>query len=192
MLRDGPVGSRKALHWNGAPISMKYQQFSINDGPGVSLWWAWLPAAIGVGVICFESTATMSGANTGRWLLTLCHWLWGQTDKPWLETVNFILRKSGHFCGYGTLGLLFRRGWFHTFRWHGPRSPLPASSAFLGVVCTFIVASLDELHQRSVPGRTSSIYDVMIDTLGAILFNLVFMFFMYRNTPKFSSVSLEV
>jgi VanZ family protein len=48
------------------------------------------------------------------------------------------------------------------------------SVSALSVLSTFIVASLDELHQRFVPGRVSSFHDVMVDTAGAVFLNAVF------------------
>jgi len=39
----------------------------------------------------------------------------------------------------------------------------------LGALClAFLYAITDEFHQRYTPGRTPSIYDVLIDTLGAV------------------------
>ena len=143
---------------------------------------AWLPVLLGLTVICLESTSTMSGANTGRWLEDLCRWLWGHPDESAVASANLVLRKVGHFCGYGTLALLFRRAWMITLRlsWKGSRSRLPFSAAALAVVCTFFVACLDEVHQRFLPGRFSSFYVVMIDTSGAILFNWVVRIMMER------------
>ena len=77
---------------------------------------AWVPAFFGLMVIFFESTAVMSGANTSRWLLDLCHALWGQQDGASFEMSHLVLRKLGHLCGYGILGLMFRRGWYRTAR----------------------------------------------------------------------------
>jgi VanZ family protein len=147
---------------------------------------AWLPVLFGLTVIFFESTRTMSGANTGRWLLELCHSLWGQTDDAPVAVANIVLRKFGHFCGYGILSLLFRRAWYWSLRrsWQGPRSRLPFSAAALAVLCTCVVSCLDEWHQSFLPGRTSSIYDVLLDTAGAIVFTRAFMFVMARRRRK--------
>jgi VanZ family protein len=171
---------------------MNHPQHASNDTQGPPLVMAWLPATIGVLVICMESTKTMSAAHTGQWLLTVCHWLWGQTATPALETANFVLRKLGHFCGYGILALLFRRGWYYTLMQSGVRSRLPFSSGALGVICTFVVACADELHQSFLPGRTSSFHDVLIDTTGAIVFNVGFWIFLSRRTPVEHSVPLGV
>ncbi len=165
---------------------MNKYQASSNSAPEPPITIAWLPALLGLTVVCFESTSRMSGANTARWLLDLCHALWGHADVARVETVNLLLRKVGHFLGYGTLSLLFRHGWYSSLRrsWQGSRSRLPFSAAALAVICTFGVASLDELHQRILLGRTSSIYDVLIDTTGAIVFNRIFMLLKARRRRK--------
>ena len=151
---------------------MNYLRASTTENQAATLMVAWLPALLGLTVICLESTSTMSGANTGRWLDDLIHSLGGQLTGAPLDVTNLLLRKVGHFLGYGTLGLLFRRGWMISLRrtWVGPRSRLPFSAAALAVVCTFFVACVDEVHQSFLVGRTSSFYDVILDTVGAILF----------------------
>jgi VanZ family protein len=156
-------------------VPMNHPQSSRHEAPEPTLVMAWLPAVIGVIVICVESTGTMSAANTGKWLLTVCHWLWGRTTTPSLETANFILRKLGHFCGYGTLALLFRRGWYYTFLLKGPKSRLPVSASALAILCTFFVASLDEFHQSFLAGRSSRFQDVLLDTAGALVFHVILM-----------------
>lgn len=153
---------------------MSYPSYRDSAVPNPALSDAWLPVFFGLTVIACESTALMSGANTSRWLLGLCRSLWGQTDNASFETTHFLLRKLGHFSGYGFLSLLFRRAWVMTLRrtWKGPRSRLPFSAAAIAIFCTFFVACLDEWHQRFLLGRTSTPYDVLIDTTGAILFNI--------------------
>lgn len=165
---------------------MNYWHSSPDNTQEPTLVMAWLPVLFGLTVIFFESTRTMSGANTGRWLLDLCHALWGQTDEGPVETANLILRKTGHFCGYGILGLFFRRAWYISLRksWEGSRRRLPFAAAALAVFCIFCVASADEIHQSFLPGRTSSIYDVLLDTAGALLFNRLFFVVMARRRRK--------
>jgi VanZ family protein len=156
---------------SGALVSMNYLRASTNEDQEATLVMAWLPVLFGLTVICCESTSAMSSAHTGRWLQDILYSLWGQTDWHSVKAANFLLRKLGHFCGYGILGLLFRRGWMISLRrsWEGPRSRLPFSAAALAVLCTFFVACLDEVHQRFLVGRSSSFYDVLLDTGGAIL-----------------------
>ena len=147
---------------------------------GPTLPMAWLPAIFGLVMISVESTTLMRGENTGRWLLDLCGSVWGYTDGSTIATANLVLRKVGHFAGYGTLGLLFRRGWHASLRrgWQGTRGGLRAAAMALAVLSTFLVASMDEWHQAFLAGRVSSRYDVLLDTTGAILFNLAMLKFL--------------
>lgn len=147
---------------------------------GPTLPMAWLPAIFGLVVISIESTTLMRGANTGRWLADLCESVWGYSDGSTIATANLVLRKVGHFTGYGILGLLFRRGWYASLRrgWQGTRGGLRAAAMTLAVLSTFLVASLDEWHQSFLAGRVSSPYDVLLDTAGAILFNLAMLKFL--------------
>lgn len=147
---------------------------------GPTLPMAWLPAIFGLIVISIESTTLMRGANTGRWLADLCESVWGYSDGSTIATANLVLRKVGHFTGYGILGLLFRRGWYASLRrgWQGTRGGLRAAAMTLAVLSTFLVASLDEWHQSFLPGRVSNPYDVLLDTAGAILFNLAMLKFL--------------
>jgi VanZ family protein len=154
---------------------MRDSQGSRVGTAGPTLPMAWLPAIFGLVVISVESTTLMRGANTGRWLMDLCDSIWGRADGSTVATANFVLRKVGHFSGYGILGLFFRRGWYASLRrrWMGTRSGLRGAAMTLAVLSTFLVASADEWHQGLLIGRVSSPYDVLLDTTGAILFNVV-------------------
>ncbi|MEO6981705.1 MAG: VanZ family protein [Edaphobacter sp.] len=156
----------------------------IGRRPSVAM--SWVPAFFGLAVILIESTAMMSGANTSRWLLEICHALWGQTDDASFETSHLILRKLGHLGGYGVLGLMFRRGWYRSvplfLAWS--RSQLRLLAAGLAVWSVFGIACMDEWHQSFLPGRVSSVTDVMIDTLGAVLFNAILLVVVARRRAR--------
>lgn len=134
----------------------------------------WLPAAFAVAVIAFESTATMSAANTSQWLLPIWVHLFGPiTAERWAE-VHHLIRKTGHFIGYGCVSVCFFHGWRTTLTIaSGQLRLLWRRAAFFAVVCTLLVASADEYHQSFVPGRTSSPIDVGIDLCGAITAQLL-------------------
>ena len=68
---------------------------------------AWLPALMGIAVICGESTNTMGAGHTGIWLNQLFATM-GHPNGP-IGLLNHLLRKGGHFTGYGLLGLCFAR-----------------------------------------------------------------------------------
>ena len=135
----------------------------------------WILVLVGLLVICIESTSLMSAVDTGRWLLQICHSLYGQTDTPIFHQANFTFRKIGHFTGYGILGLLFAHGWNATLRRvsHAEAASRREMIAFLAILCVFVVAGLDEWHQAYLPERDSSFADVLLDGAGATLFNVL-------------------
>ena len=165
-------------------------RMSMTKTPRMAAPVNWVPVFFGLSVIWMESTVTMGAANTSRWLLDICHALWGQTDSASFETAHFCLRKLGHFCGYGLLSVLFYRAWYVSVGlvWKGSRQGLRLEAVGLAVVCTFVVASLDEWHQRFLEGRSSSFHDVMIDTCGALVFTAVTMVVMARRRGLFDLV----
>jgi VanZ family protein len=134
----------------------------------------WLPAALSVLMIALESTATMSSDNTSRWLYPLWIHLFGPISPARWEVVHHLIRKTGHFVGYGAVSLAFFYGWRQTLhRMSVKHWTLWRRASVLAVLCTVVVASLDEYHQSFLPSRTSSPLDVGIDLCGAIAFQLV-------------------
>lgn len=133
-----------------------------------ALFFAWLPAAIGVLVICTESTDYLSSAHTGSVLQRMSWWL-GCCSHWNFWLVNHILRKTGHFIGYGILGLLFYRGWRKSGTILSIRRPRPVDAIF-SFACTLVVASGDEFHQSFLPSRTGQPQDVLLDMCGVVMF----------------------
>jgi VanZ family protein len=151
----------------------KREEISIRPGaPGLVS--TWLPVAIGLCIIATESTSHFSSAHTSGWLRPIFTLLFGPfTDAHW-DLFHHIVRKSGHFIGYGTLGMLWTRAWLRTFtqsRW--TLSQWRIRSASLAIFCTFLTASADEYHQTFLPGRTGQFSDVLLDTTGALIFTLI-------------------
>jgi VanZ family protein len=133
----------------------------------------WIPAALSVLMIVLESTATMSASNTSHWLYPLWVRLFGPISAGHWNEVHHLIRKTGHFVGYGLVSIAFFHGWRRTLHqmavkhWH-----LWRRAAVLAVLCTLLIASLDEYHQSFLPSRTSSPIDVCIDLSGAIFAQL--------------------
>ena len=89
--------------------------------------------------------------------------------------MNAILRKSGHFVGYAILSVLvfmalkythrdrlrpvLQRRWGMFFRdlWRW-------DWAMIAILLPLVTASLDEIHQASLPSRTGRWQDVALDT----------------------------
>lgn len=130
---------------------------------------AWLPVAVWLGVIAIESTEGMGASHTSLMLSTVIHWLHLHISWERVEMINHVLRKCGHFLGYGTLCLLFVRAWMLSLRPSLDGKPLLARAIALALFCTLCVASADEIHQKFLPGRTGTPVDVLLDMTGASL-----------------------
>ncbi len=125
---------------------------------------AWLPVAIGVGIIACESTAAFGADHTSGPLRLLWQWFFGPVgDERW-EITHHLIRKTGHFIGYGLLGLTWLRAWWMT----RPRMRF-VTIAILALLGTALVASSDEFHQTFLPNRTGSPWDVLLDCTGAVV-----------------------
>jgi VanZ family protein len=123
----------------------------------------WLPVVLWTMVIAMESFFGSSG-TTGLLLESTLTWLFGEVDPVIFDRLHFVLRKGGHFLGYGIFGYLWFRAFSATFP-NGPR----IIWAGLAIACTFLIASLDEWHQSFSPARTGHFGDVVLDTAGALL-----------------------
>ena len=138
---------------------------------GVRGWlWVWLPAVIACGVIALESTQTMSAQHTSGFLRPIFERIFGPiSDNVWWWA-HHLFRKGGHFVGYGLVCLTFVRGWLWSSAWRVEASDTSwrRRSVALGVACTLIVASCDELHQSFTPGRSGQVPDVLLDTCGGL------------------------
>jgi VanZ family protein len=144
-------------------------------------WHYWLPVLVMLTLIALESTDAMSGEHTGGWLQQLLFWIGIHLARHQLNLLNMALRKCGHVIAYGLLCLC----WLMLLRgshWllHGyprglkgsirmPRLWWRADWAWLSVLFTFLVAAADELHQMSIPSRSGSWWDVLLDTSAAVV-----------------------
>lgn len=70
----------------------------------------------------------------------------------------FIMRKTVHYSFYGTVGFLALMT--------GLRANAKSAIAF-GLLVALTYCSFDEYRQSFFPGRTASVYDVMLDMTGA-------------------------
>jgi VanZ family protein len=148
----------------------------------------WVPAALSVLMIALESTATMSTDNTSHWLYPLWVRLFGPISAGHWAEVHHLIRKTGHFVGYGLVSVAF----FHGFRYTLHRIAVShwdlwRRAAVLAVLSTLLIAVLDEFHQSFLPSRTSSPIDVCIDLCGAIVAQLFVLLViqLFSRRPRF-------
>ena len=124
---------------------------------------AWLPVLVAIALVAIESTPYFGSDCTSGPLRHVWEWLFGPVrDRTW-HILHVLIRKSGHFTGFGLVGLTWLRAWRMTL----------SKASFLRVeifamIGTALVASADEYHQSFLPNRTSSPRDVLLDCIGAL------------------------
>ena len=77
---------------------------------------------------------------------------------------SFIVRKFAHFFEYAVLGFLIGCALFLSRKRFSP---------ITAVICSALYSISDEIHQYFVPGRACRIFDVGVDTLGALTGTLI-------------------
>jgi len=138
-------------------------------------------------VIRLESTDYASSTNTFGLLYRIATSILGPISPRIILALNSDLRKWGHFLGYAILGwlvfralkltqhkrlrlLLHRRlGIFlrDLWRWDW---------AVIGVLFAAVTASFDEFHQLELASRSGRWQDVLLDTTGALVAQVILYF----------------
>ena len=120
------------------------------------------------GLIFYLSTSGF-GASFTRWLLYVVLDLLRVTvSAQTFEVLHVCLRKLAHMTEYGVFSVLIYAGFLETedFEWR-PRL------AILSIVIAGLYSLTDEYHQSFVAGRTPSLVDCGIDTIGASLATMI-------------------
>jgi VanZ family protein len=141
--------------------------------------YVWLPVAIGIAIIVIESTEAFGSDHTSGPFRHIFEALFGHVSDTNWELIHHLIRKTGHFLGYGFIGLAWLRAWWFTL----PRSRF-IQDAFLALLGTALVASCDEWHQTFLPNRTGTPWDVLLDCTGAIVLQLLVYLYMRMFRPK--------
>ena len=115
----------------------------------------WLPIVVWAAVIFTFSTSGFTAANTAEAITPILQWLFPSISPASLAIANMLIRKAAHFTEYGVLFWLLIRG------------PLRNRPYVAMAVCV-VYAISDETHQLFVAGRSASIYDVALDSTGAM------------------------
>ena len=167
----------------------------------------WWPVLVWLGIIRLESTEIASSANTSGLLYAVLSNVVPHVNPHVVQGLNEVLRKTGHFFGYGILGALVfyalrntNRDWLAPLllrRWGFYRQDFWRMEwAMLGMLVTITTASLDEIHQSFMPSRTGRWQDVVLDACGAAALQIIIYVFSLRalnrrrervGRPEFSS-----
>ena len=123
----------------------------------------WLPVVVWAAIIIQATGRRFDAPHTSGWLAALL----GDVTPRTLHVINVAIRKMAHLTEYAILTSLSfrairegRRGF--ALRW-----------ALIALAITICVASTDELLQSFTPTRTSTPWDVALDTLGGTIAMLV-------------------
>lgn len=121
----------------------------------------WLPVILWAGVIFyFSSIPHLQIEELGIW--------------------DTIFRKIAHATEYGVLAFLALRLGLR-------QEKRKVFVLVIVIVFCALYAWSDEYHQSFVEGRTFAIWDIVIDSLGAIVFGLLY----YRTSPKIPKPSIN-
>ena len=151
----------------------------------------WWPVVAWLGIIRLESTDVASSANTSGLLYAVLSLLFPHINPQYVELINEVLRKTGHFLGYGILGALVFFALRNTNRDRNAPLLLRRLGMYmhdfwrmewvlLGMGVTVITAALDEIHQSFMPSRTGRWQDVVLDACGAAVLQIFIYFFSLR------------
>jgi VanZ family protein len=80
---------------------------------------------------------------------------------PYYGGWDYVIKKGSHALGYGLLGL--------SYYYALPRSLSRIYRLALALIMAILFALSDEYHQSFVQGRSSSLGDVAIDSMGAAI-----------------------
>jgi VanZ family protein len=159
--------------------------------PRRSLVRNWWPVVFWVGLLFTESTDMASAKNTDGLLYTVVSFVAPHIDRSFVDLLNEMMRKTGHFLGYGILSVLVFFALRNTNRdrlrrllqrpWGMHRRDLwRLEWSFIGVMTAVGMATYDEIHQTFIPSRTGRWQDVVLDTCGAVMMQLVVYLFAMR------------
>lgn len=124
----------------------------------------WLPPILWTAVILLASSDVFSATHTGSILESVIIAILGHPlSRATFDALHFLIRKAAHLTEYGILGALL----FRALR--GERTDWLVRWAVGAIVIAACVASFDEWRQTFVPSRTGTPVDVVIDTVGATL-----------------------
>ena len=145
----------------------------------------WLPAVAMAVLISVFSTRYFSSEQTGRIIVPVLRWLFPFASYHTLRLMHVGIRKVAHVVEFG----IFSAAVFHGVR--AERYGWKWEWAVLTLLIGVAYAGLDEWHQSFVPLRESRLRDVLIDSGGALLAQILVWVYskMHRQSPPSVEVS---
>jgi VanZ family protein len=153
-------------------------------------WKQWIPALIWIAIITVESTDLLSSEHTGSVLYAALTHVFGTIDPSAFEVFHHFSRKAGHFVGFFILSYLLFRAWRATLPTRGSDLwSLPW--ARISFLMSVMVATLDEWHQSTIPSRTGTFHDVILDSTAALVAQAVLWWLLRAKTVRAHSQSFS-
>jgi VanZ family protein len=123
--------------------------------PASTLLGDWIPAILWMAALFVLSTTYFSAANTSKIIEPVLRWIFPSASLATIALMHGLIRKAAHFTNYAILFWLLIRG---------PLEKRP----YIALACCVVYAFLDEGHQIFAVGRGPSLYDVALDSSGAL------------------------
>jgi VanZ family protein len=133
----------------------------------------WLPVLTCAAVLAVESTSYLGADHTSDPLQSAAEAIFGYDVGLRWDLIHHLIRKTGHFLGYGIFALICFRGFWIVLEGAGSRVLRQMWAHGLAIFTTFLAAGADEFHQSLLPNRTGQFSDVLLDTCGAVALCLV-------------------
>ena len=127
----------------------------------------WWPALAWAVVISLFSTRAFTEEHTSSVIIPILHWLLPKASYSTLFVIHHYIRKTAHFVEYFIFSLLILRAI------RAGREDTRLTWAVAAIIVVAGYAALDEFHQSFVPGRTPLITDVLLDTTGGTVAQIV-------------------
>ena len=133
----------------------------------------WLPVLACASVFAIESTSYFGADRTSAPLQRVAEAICGYDVCVHWNLIHHIIRKTGHFMGYGLFSAVCFRSFWITFLDAASRLLRQLRAHGLATLATFLVASADEIHQSFLPNRSGRFSGVLLDTGGAVALGFV-------------------
>lgn len=139
----------------------------------LNIWWA-----VAIGWCIAIAIATRAPFFTGESTESLF-------ELPFFnaEVINYLARKLTHLVAFGSLAVFV---WL-ALKGLGNRK----LRYFIAWVVATCYGAIDEWHQSILPERTAAVTDVLIDSMGAVLFLLLIYSMNQHKTEKCRKSAIE-
>lgn len=125
-------------------------------------------------VFCFSNQqGETSGSTSGKVIKAILKIFTKDVSEEKIQKLQLPIRKLAHFTIFaigGVLAIMLLNQY---------NIPLMKKIIYSQLIIT-IYAATDEFHQRFIPGRTASIWDVLIDSAGALTAILIISLFIKK------------